>query len=597
MKKHIITITLLWAFAQSAMSAVVTPERAAGYAAGIMGMSSAPVAEVSVQQRVAGRNGAQAPEYYVFNNPKGGWVIIAADDRVSPVLAYSETGSFNVDDMPTNVSWWMDDVAKYIDLARELDVDATDEVLRAWGTLETLGDIPVNGKKVLKTALWDQGTPFNDLCPIATGDNTRSYTGCVATAMSIIARYHSWPEKGKGVIGGYTADPYNSYIAPYSIDNHVYEWEKMPLNTTDDNVDSWTSEQKFQVAQLIHDCGVMVRMGYSADGSGAYSNEVAYELKEHMSYAESTTYVERSAYTSDEWFDIIRTEIDADRVVYYAGQGNVGGHAFVCDGYEATDLSNKIRINWGWGGSFNGFYTLDLRIELSSSNYEEFGSSQKAIIGIVPDTVSISEPEIRAIVQYPYRDYFGLTRSSYFTDLSQGKRIRFVLGYFANLSDNEISQDYVVCLMDSSGTIRQQGWAATIDFPAQNGYVYNGITDSTALEVTPALTDYFQLFAKEGDDLVAVKPNYDWFPDGKGIICGVTVDPVIILPETYSVGDVIPLKLSNGFAPLKSVQWKVDGEDYVEDKIVLKSGTTELSADLEFFDDTESTVSVIITVE
>ena len=88
MRRRGIIALLILVFSQYAMASVVTPEDAARYAGKFMGMSSAPVPDNVPLQRSASRGGTQEPEYYVFNNPDGGWVIIASDDRITPVLAF-----------------------------------------------------------------------------------------------------------------------------------------------------------------------------------------------------------------------------------------------------------------------------------------------------------------------------------------------------------------------------------------------------------------------------------------------------------------------------------------------------------------------------
>ena len=75
---------------------LVRPDVAARYAQGVLGMSEAPKPESSGALRAPGRDGQSNPDYYIFNNPDGGWAIISADDRVNPVIGYSlKTGRKN----------------------------------------------------------------------------------------------------------------------------------------------------------------------------------------------------------------------------------------------------------------------------------------------------------------------------------------------------------------------------------------------------------------------------------------------------------------------------------------------------------------------
>jgi hypothetical protein len=70
----------------------------------------------------------------------------------------------------------------------------------------------------------------------------------------------------------------------------------------------------------------------------------------------STRMVWRSNYTPEEWDNLVRAELSEGRPVIYRGQGAVGGHAFNVDGVQDQ---NWFHINWGWGGSYNGYFLLD----------------------------------------------------------------------------------------------------------------------------------------------------------------------------------------------------------------------------------------------
>lgn len=62
-------------------------------------------------------------------------------------------------------------------------------------------------------------------------------------------------------------------------------------------------------------------------------------------------------FTAEQWSEMLREEIDNNRPVIYCGTSDRdNGHAFVVDGYS----DNRFSINWGWGGSYNGFFMLGL---------------------------------------------------------------------------------------------------------------------------------------------------------------------------------------------------------------------------------------------
>ena len=590
MKRYVLTFLILGAFALYAAAGVVTPERAARYAESVLGMSSTPVAEMGSHNRTASRNGSQDPEYYVFNNPDGGWVVIAADDRVTPVLGYSDKGKFRVDDMPDNVSWWMDGVAKVIDNVRDMDMEAPESVRKAWIEIQERGLNTPGNAKTIQTALWDQIEPYNDLCPIVAGESNRSIVGCVATAMAIVMRYNSWPARGTGVTKGYRTYSTDTYIAPDPIENHTYDWSNMPLTNASAESSGWTYDQKSQVAQIMYDCGVSVEMDYTSVASSASSDYIAYALKTYFSYSDKAMEVFRASYGVDEWLTLMKDEIDADRVVLYCGNGDVGGHAFVCDGYDIE--GKKLSINWGWGGDCNGFFTLDLP---ATEGYV-FSDFQAAIIGIAPNTADVNHNGVEQLLQYPNENLFGL-RPVMPADMVKDKEIKFEIGYFMNYTDHKIDQDFQVRLMDKDGNVRQEGWPLSMSFPASDGYVYSDISAPAVLTVTPQITDYFKLYIKKGDDWVPANQNHDLLPDADGICCGISPNPVIVLPETCTAGQEITLSLTLGFVPVKSVKWSLNGDEVQGDKVTLVQGENVIRADVEYHNDAEGTITAKVITE
>ena len=590
MKRYVLTFLILGAFALYAAAGVVTPERAARYAESVLGMSSTPVAEMGSHNRAASRNGSQDPEYYVFNNPDGGWVVIAADDRVTPVLGYSDKGKFRVDDMPDNVSWWMDGVAKVIDNVRDMDMEAPESVRKAWIEIQERGLTTPDNAKTIQTALWDQIEPYNDLCPIVAGESKRSVAGCVATAMAIVMRYNSWPAWGTGVTAGYRTLSTDTYIPSDPIENHTYDWSNLPLTNASAETSGWTDAQKSQVAQIMYDCGVSVEMDYTSIGSSASSDYIPYAFRTYFSYSDKAMEVFRASYTEDEWLALIKSEIDADRVVLYCGNGDVGGHAFVCDGYDIE--GKKLSINWGWGGDCNGFFTLDL----PATEGFVFSDFQAAIIGIAPNTAVVNHNGVEQLLQYPYENMFGL-RPVMPADMVKDKEIKFEIGYFMNYTDHKIDQDFQVRLMDKDGNVRQEGWPLSMSFPASDGFVYSDISAPAVLTVTPQVTDYFKLYIKKGDDWVPANQNHDLLPDADGICCGISPNPVIVLPETCTAGQEITLSLTLGFVPVKSVKWSLNGTEVQGDKVTLVQGENVIRADVEYHNDAEGTITAIVITE
>ena len=110
----------------------------------------------------------------IFNRGSNGFVIVAGDDSIpQPIIAYSQEREFTVSNMAPATRAIIDAWGKQIEAARNGDVKAQQMATSA--TTDLLYD----------TALWSQGEPYNREAPVL--HNERSLTGCVATAMAIIA--------------------------------------------------------------------------------------------------------------------------------------------------------------------------------------------------------------------------------------------------------------------------------------------------------------------------------------------------------------------------------------------------------------------------
>lgn len=593
MRKFILTITAVLLLSYPLKAEFVRPDVAARCARDVLGMKEYPVAFDNSPMRAPARDGQnEAPEYYIFNNPQGGWVIIASDDRVNPVVGYSPEGSFSVTDMPDNIRWWMDGVAETIDAVRNSDQTASASVRAAWESLLAGAPVIEGTKKYINTALWNQSKPYNDLCPIASGENKRSVTGCIATAMGIIMQNNRWPAHGKGEIGNYTTTNNQTYIPAYDIESHVYDWNIMSDEAVINGLtDSWTTEQTFQVAQLMHDCGVSVKMDYSSESSSSSSGEMLKAMKENMSYSEKAALVSRSSYTLDKWFSLMKNEIDHGRVVYYAGAGDAGGHAFVCDGYDTN--GSKLRINWGWGGVANGYFTLDLTL----TDYNiSFSSLQEAIIGLAPDTATVELEETTTLV-FTINDGFYGIEPAWSIDLIAGSEFDFNVGWMVNNDNKAVKVEFKICLEDKDGNVRQEGWRLDMNLPEANGYMYSEKTAKSALKVNPDLTDHFRLYIKNKGRWQPMHGNYDLLPDVDGVTCGVTQDPVIMIPDDCTVGQQTELSLTQSFSPVTKVVWSINGEPLEGNSFKPVSGKNAIRADVDYLDGTKGSVFRTLQLE
>lgn len=297
-------------------------------------------------------------DFYVFNRQGGGFVIVSADERTAkPVLAYSYEGSFDADNIPPAQEDILSGYRRQIDYARK-NMDPAPEVLKNSSPVGTVIVEPL-----IKTK-WNQGDPYNKLCP--TVDGRKTYAGCAACAMAQIMNYWRWPERGHGSHRNVLDN--TLYV---DFNESVYDWGNMALTYTADS-----SQAKIDaVSKLMYDCGMSVDMNYPI--SGTYSTLIPQAFMSYFNYSSQARRIKKNLTVN--WDSVIAAELDAGRPVIYGGYSDSGGHAFICDGY---DSDGYFHFNMGWGGAGDGFYLTDVVYMDGSFG---FNSKQDVIIGIYPD--------------------------------------------------------------------------------------------------------------------------------------------------------------------------------------------------------------------
>lgn len=289
---------------------------------------------------------AESPEYYVFNTDgKKGFVIISGDDELTELVGYSNEGEFRSENAPENLRAWLDGYAAFVRSVR----DGESRPMRASVNNAT----PV--VEPLVTTRWNQGEPYNLLCPYDSSVGVTCPTGCAATSMAQLINYHEWPVQGKGT------KSYNSSYGRLTVDfsKSVYDWANMKdryesYYDEDKNiVNEWTDTEANAVAKLMYDCGVALEMGYGPYSSGAADTEMPLALCNYFNY--HADLITRDGHTVDEFLARIKEELDNSRPLVFNGQGSGGGHSYIVDGYDSNDY---LHVNWGWGGISDGYFNV-----------------------------------------------------------------------------------------------------------------------------------------------------------------------------------------------------------------------------------------------
>lgn len=285
------------------------------------------------------------PVYHIFKLSETGFVTIAASDHFEPVIGYS----FESDYMPNPASTFiMEAYSRWIVECEKENIsykgvaDKWQRYLSDDFTAEPTRPTTVGP---LLSTKWNQGTYFNTLCPwdIRSYEDQHVYTGCVATAMAQIMNYHGHPYTG--LLGtSYIPEPYGR-LTVYFRDYH-YNYSANPNTPT-----GYSNE----MAKLIYHCGVAVQMGYTPFGSGAHSVSAMEALARYFKY-DSAWLCSRALYDGiEQWHAAMKVDLNCLRPLYYSANDGQDGHAFVLDGY---DEDGKFHINWGWGGSYDGYFVV-----------------------------------------------------------------------------------------------------------------------------------------------------------------------------------------------------------------------------------------------
>ena len=335
------------------------------------------------------------PLAYNFRVSPSGHILVAYWDEFAPVLLYSTSSQFipeRVEENGSIESWIIPEIYSIYELIyrnrkiinEEISYGDT-RVAKAWEWLagESRGFSPkaegygykfVTAGPLLSTT-WAQGDPYNQQCPAVSGSCSHTLVGCVATAWSQVMKYWNWPTTGTGR-HSYT---WNGTTLSANF-NTTYDWANMPNQLTA----SSTSTQKAAVAKICYHVGISADMNYGcgSSGSNAYANDV---LDVYFKYKSSMQKISRGSHTASQWFALFKAEFDAGTprpVVLSIWTTTGGGHETVADGYQ-TGATDKVHVNLGWSGSYNGFYDVTSNFTTGSNTWA--ANSQVIVTHIEPD--------------------------------------------------------------------------------------------------------------------------------------------------------------------------------------------------------------------
>ena len=414
----------------------------------------------------AATTASHSDAYYVFNNDAGGFVIIAGDDAVTPVLGYTSTGSFDAENLPDGLK----DLLK----SYERQIAALGDSYQA---NQTATRAAFTGEKLLNTAKWNQMAPFNKYTP------NNYVTGCVATAGAIVMKHHGYPAKGTGS-HSYT---WNGKTLTANFE-HDYDWASMPAKY------DGTNDAAFDgVARLMADLGVAVEMQYAKNGSGAYIGNMISALQTYFGYSKLTYLASVDDMEAEAWNAKLRGEIDANRpILYSASDASAGGHSFIIDGYKDESFS----VNWGWGGYCNGFYQIGALNPESAGKPtgDKYNMGQTAVIGLQPSDGTEKISGMGFLTNVGGLKMLNMN----VTDVKKGQQGGIFCAPIGNTGDQPFTGEVDVALMNAKGEMREIVTSSplTVDNFAP-GWYYPSMSFSFVSTVDAEPGDYLAIVAKE----------------------------------------------------------------------------------------------------
>ena len=563
-----------------------------------------------------------APAFYVIARDGGGFVIIAGNDNVTPILGFSETGQFESKDMPSHVKWFMNRLKTYVrsSYSEEPGVRARWAALQNTRANASVSSIDENSEVRHPTPEWYQGANYNDVqlfnkyCPIV--DGKYCLTGCVATALAEILTTLSgiypedMPTSGSGLVGGYSIpEEYAAagFVVPSQYElTTEYDWAGLRLLTKGTDIGDAVRNNNLEIldnlSHLMADCGAAVEAMYTPEATSAFTDyRVTGGMSRHLGMSKTAHTEYADSYSSAQWKQLLKTDL-AQRPLLYSGVSVTGGHAFVLDGYATSQGQDVFYVNFGWLGNDNGFYFID---HLLTSGNGDFANGCDVILDFYPDKQGATSyrPNIAYYsITYENVDYYGITADQ---EIKVNEPFGMFLGGLWNAGSVDYTGSLILQFEDKNGD-RLADWTIT-DFSSSSfppGSVTLASYSFTLEQEDFVFGNRFVAYYSDGNDLRAIKA-----PDN-GLYAGeLPVIPAAFIKtkSRYAPGDLFEFRLMNYGKRYAGTTWTITGPD--GDSAVVsqssgeyrfaKSGKYKIVASIKASADSEIVENVVtfVTVE
>lgn len=406
----------------------------------------------SLQRRVSEietfTDGSGEPVYYIVYLDPSGFVIVSADDSIEPIIAFADDGIYDPSvESPLGVLVTKDLNARILDIQNAQDSTAHIEQLdsnpikQKWSFfIELASGSNENLKLASSSPICDDYISDIRVAPLIRskwgqsyyyGRNSQQYacfnyytpqliddeitfiddqienypSGCIATAMAQLMRYHMYPyeaiESREFSISVDWLITKRSLLRGHD-PGGKYNWSDM-IFIPDDNT---TDQQRQAIGAICHDAGVAVGTQYTATGSGAYMRDVMIALVDTFGYNQAIWGAnEGENFDGQSLIEIINSNLDANSPVILGIQDSydiTSGHAAICDGYGYNSSTLYHHLNIGWYGIDDCWYNLP---NIACPNAGTFDTITECIYNIFSEsTGEIISGRISDNIGFPVKD-------------------------------------------------------------------------------------------------------------------------------------------------------------------------------------------------
>jgi hypothetical protein len=352
---------------------------------------------------------------YIYTLYPTGYLVMTNNQSLPPVIAYSKRSVFSVKDEKYNPlkEMLVSDITNRIQHLNLIPENIREENRSDWKTLLEQGPVyqrfqqwPPEGSTSTGGWLetnWTQSYPYNKFCPMDNITGLRSIAGCPSIAISMIINYQC---NLNGTLFNDDDDYWHSYAGrSYWIDDDSAGWDfpSFPLlnqffASIEQKYLNGSSLKEDEIAALVFGCGVAAQQVYTSQVSGTFGVDQAYDSFLRFGYQDASLIYD----TDTSFYTQMRDDIITAMPVLLAVLSNTGqgGHNLVADGYNTDEY---FHLNFGWGGSYNGWYLLPEEIPYNLTIIEgaitDIGDAYVAI-----DETEVDDPLEVSIFPNPAKD-------------------------------------------------------------------------------------------------------------------------------------------------------------------------------------------------